>query len=185
MAVYYSLIDNKLTPDPNDFRGQIEHNRSVTIEEIIQGIARPGSTVTVAEGLAFWEELSQAIVQELDNGNRINSDLFNLGLGMTGVFDSATDGFDPGRHQVRVRISPGTRLRKVESSIRVERVQASKALPLPERLEDFSSDTMNDKLTPGGTARLIGDRLKFDPADTDSGIFLRKSTGATTRCSVL
>src|SRR6476620_8339531 len=117
MPVYYSLIDNKLTPDPNDFRGQIEHNRSVTIEEIIQAIARPGSTVTVAEGLAFWEELSQAIVQELDSGNRINSDLFQLGLGMTGVFTSATDGFDPVRHQVRICISPGTRLRKLEPSI--------------------------------------------------------------------
>lgn len=181
MPIPYSLVDNKLTTDPNDFRAQVEHNRSVTIEDLIRTISRPGSTVTVAEGLAFWEELSQAIMQQLDNGNRINSDLFQLSLGITGVFNSAADTFDPTRHHVRIRIKPGIRLRKMEPDIKAARVQATQALPEPERLEDFSSDTVNDKLTPGGTARLTGARLKFDPADTDAGIFLRKSTGAVTR----
>lgn len=181
MAIKYSLIENKLTADPDDYRGQVQHNSSVTIEDVLQKIARPGSTVTAAEGLAFWEELSQAVVAELQAGNRVVSDLFVVSLGLTGTFNGAQDAFDTARHQLRVRVSPGIRLRKAEQGLSVEQVRADTVQPVLDQIEDFGTDTTNERLSKGGTARLTGSRLKFDPADTTQGIFLINPTGAETR----
>lgn len=180
MAIRYSLIENKLTAAPDDYRGQVQHNASVSIEEIMRKIARPGSTVTAAEGLAFWEELSQAVVTEVQAGNRVVSDLFVVSLGLTGTFDSGQDAFDTARHQLRVRVAPGLRLRKAEQGLSVEQVRADTVQPQPDQLHDFSSDTLNDRLTKGGTARLTGERLKLDPADATQGLFLVATNGTET-----
>ncbi len=181
MPIRYSLIENKLTADPNDLRGRVQHAATVTIQDVIQKIARPGSTVTVAEALAFWEELSQAIVNEVQAGNRFNSDLFSVSLGLEGTFDAPTDPFDPLRHALRIRTSPGVRLRKAERDLRVEQVRADPTLPILEDVEDFTTDARNDQLTPGGTARLTGDKLKFDPTDPEQGLFLVATNGTTTK----
>ncbi|MCC2545929.1 DUF4469 domain-containing protein [Hymenobacter sp. BT175] len=180
MPIRYSLIENKLTAAPDDYRGQVQHNTSVSIEDIMRKISRPGSTVTAAEGLAFWEELSQAVVAEVQAGNRVVSDLFVVGLGLTGTFDSAQDAFDAARHQLRVRVSPGLRLRKAEQGLSVEQVRADTVQPQPDQLHDFSSDTTNDRLTKGGTARLTGERLKFDDTDVTQGLFLVATDGTET-----
>ena len=42
-----------------------------------------------------------------------------------------TDTWDPARHHVRIRMRPGTRLRKLEPNIKVERIAAGQALPEP------------------------------------------------------
>ncbi|MBG8554377.1 DNA-binding domain-containing protein [Hymenobacter guriensis] len=181
MPIRYSLIENKLTAAPDDYRGQVQHNGSVTIEDILQKIARPGSTVTTAEGLAFWEELSQAVAAEIQAGNRVVSDLFVVSLGLTGTFDSAQDQFDAARHQLRVRVSPGIRLRRAEQGLTVEQVRADAVQPVLDQAEDFTSNTTNDKLSKGGTVRLTGSRLKFDAADTKQGIFLVAANGTETR----
>jgi hypothetical protein len=181
MAIRYSLIENKLTADPDDYRGQVQHNSSVSIEEVIRKIARPGSTVTVAEALAFWEELSQAITTEVQGGNRFVSDLFVVSLGLTGIFNNAQDQFDPVRHQLRVRVAPGIRLRKAEQDLKVEQVRADTVQPMLDQVEDFTSDTTSDRLSKGGTVRLSGSRLKFAAADAQQGIFLIGPTGTETR----
>ncbi|MBC8081749.1 MAG: DUF4469 domain-containing protein [Hymenobacter sp.] len=181
MPIRYSLIENKLTAAPDDYRGQVQHNASVSIEEMLGKIARPGSTITAAEGLAFWEELSQAIVAEVQAGNRVVSDLFVVSLGLTGTFDSSQDRFDSARHQLRVRVAPGLRLRRAEQGLSVEQVRADTVQPRPDALEDFASDTTNDRLSPGGMARLTGERLKFEPTDATQGVFLLAANGPETR----
>lgn len=138
MPIRYALIENKLTTDPNDYRGRVQHNATVTIEEVVQKIARPDSTVTAAEALAFWEELSQAVVAEVQAGNRFLSDLFVVSLVMTGTFDGAQDQFD------------GTRRRRAEQGLSVEQVRADSTLLQFEDMEDFSSDTHNDNCHQGG-----------------------------------
>jgi hypothetical protein len=181
MAIRYSLIENKLTADPNDYRGQVQHNTSVTIEDVIRKIARPGSTITVAEALAFWEELSQAIVAEVQNGNRFVSDLFVVSLGLTGTFTSAQDQFDALRHHLRVRVAAGLRLRQAEQGLTVEQVRADAVQPVLDLAEDFTSDTTSERLSKGGTVRLTGSRLKFEAGDTQQGVFLIAANGTETR----
>ena len=181
-AIPYSLIDNKLTPDPNDLRAQVRNTTTVNIEELADRIVRPGSTVTKAEFLAMYEELGAEMVKAVLRGESVVTDIVTLRATLTGVWTSAQDTFDPTRHHGRVRMSPGIRLRRAEAEMAftLERPQDQSA-PLPDRLEDFTSASINGTLTKGGVVRLTGSKLKYDPADPAQGVFLVKSTGAETR----
>jgi len=180
-GIPYSLVDNKLTVDPNDLRAQVRNPNTVTIDDIAAAIVRPGSTVTQAEFLAMYEELGAEIVRCVLRGDTVVLDILTARATLTGVWANAQDTFDPTRHQGRIRLAPGVRLRRAESELRfvLERAQ-DQSEPRPERLEDFTSETTNGTLTKGGVVRLTGSKLKLDPADPDQGVFLTKTTGAGT-----
>lgn len=178
----YSLIDNKLTTDPNDLRAQVRITATVSINDLIDAIVRPGSTVTKAEFLAMWEELGAEVVRCLLRGESVVTDLFTVRPALTGVWANAQDSFDPTRHHGRLRLGTGVRLRRAEAQMQFELERAQdQSRPLPVHLEDFASDTTNATLTKGGVVRLTGSLLKVDAADPDQGIFLVNSTGAATR----
>ena len=181
MAIRYALIENKLTPDPNDCRAQVQHNTSIGVEEIAAAIARPGSTVTKAEMLAFWEEFSTEVIRQLMLGNRVVLDLFVASVSVQGVFTSPDDTFDPARHTARIKLTPNTRLRKAEAGLHFEQVRASSSNPVLDHLEDFTTDATDGKLSKGGTARLSGQRLKFDPADAAQGLYFVAANGTATK----
>lgn len=185
MAIRYSLVDNKLTPDPNDYRAQVEHSRSVGLEEIAAAIARPGSTVTKAEILAFMKEFSQEVIRQLLLGNRVVLDLFIASLSLEGVFNGRDDAFDPARHNGRIKLTPNTRLRKAERDLVFEAVRATVSGPVIDQLRDFKTKTTNGTLTGGGTARLRGSLLKVDLADPQQGVFLVAANGTATRVDEL
>ena len=181
-GIPYSLIDNKLTPDPNDLRAQVRPTATASIEDLADDVTRQGSTVTKAEFLAMYEEFSAAVVRRSLRGEYVTTDLFTVKPSLTGVWVNAQDTFDSTRHHGRLRLGAGSRLRRAEAEMRfvLERAQ-DQSEPRPERLEDFGSNTTNTTLTKGGVARLTGSKLKLDPADPTQGVFLVKSTGAATR----
>ena len=181
-TIPYSLVDNKLTPDPNDLRAQVHIRATVGVEALADSIVRPGSTVTKAEFLAMWEELGAEVERRVLRGESVVTDLFTVKPSLTGTWNNAQDQFDPARHHGRIRLGTGIRLRRAEPKMRFELVRATdQSVPLLDRLEDFTSDTSNGTLTKGGVVRLTGAKLKFAAADPDQGLFLVKSTGAATR----
>ncbi len=181
-AIPYSLVDNKLTSDPNDLRAQVRPVATIGIEELADRIVRPGSTVTKAEFLAMQEEFNAEALKAVLRGETVVTPLFIARATLTGVWTSDQDTFDPTRHHGQIRLSAGKRLRHAEAELefKLERAQDQSA-PLPERVEDFTSASINGTLTKGGVVRLTGSKLKYDPADPTQGVFLVKSTGAETR----
>lgn len=178
----YSLSDNKLTADPNDLRAQVRITATVGIEDLAESIVRPGSTVTKAEFLAMWEELGAEVERRVQRGESVVTDLFTVRPTLTGVWANDQDSFDPTRHRGRLRLGTGVRLRRTEPKLRFELERAQdQSAPQPGHLEDFTSETTNDTLTKGGTVRLKGDNLKYDPTDADQGLFLVSGTGTATR----
>jgi hypothetical protein len=181
-GIPYSLIDNKLTPDPNDLRAQVRIVATVGIEELASRIVRPGSTVTKAEFLAMYEEFGAEIVNAVLRGESVVTDLITVRPTLTGVWLNDQDTFDPTRHHGRIRLGAGKRLRQAEAKLRFEQERLQdQSVPQADRLEDFSSEAFNTALTKGGVVRLTGSKLKFDPSDLDQGLFLVKSTGTATR----
>ena len=55
--------------------------------------------------------------------------------------------------------------------------------PIPNDFEDIASDTVNNIITPTGTAILQGVRLKFNMEDDEQGIFFIAANGAVNRVS--
>ncbi len=130
-----------------------------------------GSTVTKAEALASFEEITKGIIRLVSDGNSVTTPLVNISARIVGVFTSDDDRFDPSRHQVKLRVQPGTRLHDAEATITAEKVQAKERMPVLLHYEDNSTESKDSVATASGGARLTGNLLKFDEADDKQGIF--------------
>ncbi len=184
MALEYYLVQNVITPDPNDYMAITVGAGTATVEDLLDDVTREGSTVTRAEGLAFIEEFTQAAVRRLKRGETINTPLFNMGGSIVGVFNGDEDSFTDERHQVKIRMSPGTRIKEAEKEIKTKKVTPKERLPLLLHFYDNSSESQDEVATPGGGARITGNLLKFDEADATQGIFfINTATSAATRVS--
>ena len=171
MPVQYYLMPNVITPDPDDYMAVTTNGRTLTIDYVYDQMTHEGSTVTKAEALASWEEITKGIIRLVSDGNSVTTPLVNISPSIIGVFTSEDDRFDPSRHQVKLRVQPGTRLRDAESAITVEKVQPKERLPVLLHYEDNTTESKDSVATAGGGARITGSLLKFDESDKQQGIF--------------
>ncbi|MGV3508110.1 MAG: DNA-binding domain-containing protein [Sphingobacteriaceae bacterium] len=178
MALKYALFENPMTADLNDRMAVTIANETLDIEDVFAEMTRQGSTVTKAEGLAVFEEFYHALDQLLKNGNSIITPLFNLAFSIPGVFNGDEDSFDTSRHKVKLRITPGVRLREVEKQISVTKVKAERRQPILLHYYDTTTESQDSILTPGGAGSIKGSLLKFNEAEADEGIFFVNMTSA-------
>jgi hypothetical protein len=170
--IKYYLLDNPITPDPNDRRAQVIDYEVVTEEELLAYIAREGSGITLPEAKANYEGTIGAIDYFLQRGCGFNTEFIKIRPVMLGVYRDDDDKFDPKRHEIKYRVALGKRYNRVTDNVKVEKVTPTNNLPLPANVEDLNSGTVNETLTPGGVATLTGLRLKFNQNDPQQGIFL-------------
>jgi len=186
MPINYVLQENYLTPDPDDFRAMVQPIGTADAETVIQRMIEQGSTVTRPDILASLEDYYSAVESLVLEGYNVNTPMANFRSSVKGVFDSQADNFDPGRHQLRPSASPGLRLRTPVQARGVALKQESfKPKPHPQEFTDVNSAERDSVLTPGGMARLIGHRLKYDPAQAEQGIFFIAADAAETRVTVI
>ncbi|MDR8391644.1 DUF4469 domain-containing protein [Aliifodinibius sp. S!AR15-10] len=181
MSISYSLYENHLTENSNDYLARVRDQASHNIEEIVDIMATKGSTVTRADTLSVLEEFEAAIAQILLRGGSINTPLFRINGSISGIFTGPSDSFDPKRHEVKLNVNPGMRVKRIAERISVEKVSPESPKPKLLRYQDNGSDTTNETLSPGRTGLLVGELLKLDPEDPDQGLFLVASDGAETK----
>jgi len=171
MYLDYYVSQNRITSNTDDYMAVSVDRQRYTIEQVYEYMTREGSTLTKAEALAAFEEVTQGIINIVREGNTVVTPLVNIMPSISGVFDSDEDSFDPERHQVNLRMTPGVRLRKVPPSISTNKVRPR--MPQPELIHYFdkATDTEDDEVSPDEGGRISGELLKFDMADPDQGIF--------------
>jgi hypothetical protein len=86
MLQYY-LVANHITPDPDDYMAVSINPESYSLEDIFDHMTREGSTITKAEALAGFEEVTQGILNLVEQGHSVNTPLVNISLGINGVFN--------------------------------------------------------------------------------------------------
>jgi hypothetical protein len=175
MKIKYYLLDNTVTPDPNDRRAQVVDYEIITEDELFDYMTREGSGITRAEAKANYEEMTGAFDYFLKRGYGFNTEFIKIRPVMPGVYRGDDDKYDSKRHKIKFKASLGKRYNRTADDIKVEKITPPTNLPLPATLEDVTSETVNDTLTPGGTATLAGTRLKFNQDDAQQGIFLTDS----------
>lgn len=171
MSLKYYLVPNQMTEGPDDYMAVSSNTKSFSIEDVFDYMTRSGSTVTKAEALAVFEEITQGIFNIVQQGDSVVTPLVNIKSNISGVFQSDDDSFDSRRHQVRINVSAGLRLKEINGSIPTEKIPARERQPTPIHFIDDSSDTRDDVITPGGGARITGSLLKFDASDENQGVF--------------
>lgn len=174
MALQYYLVPNHITPDPDDYMAVSINPQTYTLEDVLEYMTREGSTITTAEALANFEEISRGIQSLVFQGHSVVTPLANFSAGMSGVFKGEDDRFDPTRHNTKVNTNPGTDLRPQNGEIKVEKIAPKYQLPVLSTFHDNASETRNELITPGQGARITGSHLKFDESDSAQGVFFIK-----------
>ena len=175
MLSYY-LLDNPVTSDKTDFKAQPVSKGSKDADDLVEYMIARGSTVTTAAAKATMQELLEAAAHFLKEGYNLNLPLFKAGFSISGVFTSEDDTFDANRHQLNINLQLGGELKELPRQIRLVKTEGNPALPLPKTLLDVSSQTVNDRLTPGGTVKVTGKRMKIDANEPTQGVFLVNGT---------
>jgi len=181
----FNLVENLLTPAPNDYMAQVIGVRSYSVEEIVERMLKRGTLITKADVLAVLEVYHNEIADIVSEGEAVHTPIFNTQPSIPGVFDSAADNFDPARHKVRVNINPGLLLRAAAEKIKATKVHVDDPIPYIVEVKDIVSGTVNDMLTLGGVLQLRGSRLKFLPDEPDNGVFLLDDQNGENRCQLI
>jgi hypothetical protein len=182
MPLKYSLTENPLTPDPNDRSAVTYVNQVHTLDDLIDQIVSRGSTVTRAEVLSVFEKLCLAVEQSVKEGNAVNTPLFMITPSIKGRFDTNADSFDGNRHEIRLRMKPGRRLKEAAQHIRVEKKTGGKQRPMPQYFYNSATQTYDDVITPAQGGSIRGVKLKFDEHEPEQGIFfINTSNGSIIR----
>lgn len=171
-----------MTSDSDDYMAVSISPESYTIEDIYDNMTREGSTVTKAEALAGFEEVTQSIIKLVEQGHSVATPLVNIRPGISGVFEGQEDSFDNKRHEININVTAGQRLRKAAGEIDIEKVSPRERVPVPLHYYDNTSEEQDQTITPGDGARITGSLLKFDEEDDNQGVFfVNVDGGAETR----
>ena len=186
MKVRYVVRRFHLSDDPQHCIARVVPAGTITLEELIDLAAERNTTVARSDLLASAEDLFQLMIERILDGYNVQTPLVDISLVFEGRFEGLQDQFDPQRHKVKAAFRTGWRLRRALRHFRaVELAEDRQRGPAPEDLLDVNSGTHNERLTPGGIAKLWGYRLKFDPADPAQGIFLVAADRQETRVTVV
>ena len=171
--IKYTLLPNNLTDD-GTFVASMRLGDALDLDAIIADMDERGTTVAESETRAVLIEFLRVIQRQVLAGRRVNlGGLVRLFPSIRGSFSGPEDSFDPERHEIALNAVADLDLKKkLRTEGSTEKLTLTGVQSILTRLYDHGLDTYDETLSPGRIATLIGDRLKFNPAEPDEGIFL-------------
>lgn len=185
MAIKYYLQPNPVTPDPNDQSAKVVSNQVHDVESITKEMLRRGSTITEADVQAVLKVFFEVVSDEVAEGNNVNLPIANIRPSVSGVFIDATDSFDASRHTKRASLSAGLLLTEKMNKASTEKVLVPTPTPVLIQFLDITTQNTNSIITVGGIGQIVGEELKFNPANTLEGIFFVNATGTATKVTII
>ncbi len=182
MSIKYTLLPNGLLAN-NSYLASLRLEKTLDLDAVIAEMDERGTTVAESETRAVLIEFLRVIERQVLAGRRLNLGFVRLFPTIRGTFTGPDDFFDAARHEVVLRAAPDQALKKsLREKATTEKLTTQELQPILKRLYDHGSQTHDATLTPGRTATLIGDHLKFDPDNLSEGVFLvDEATGEATR----
>jgi hypothetical protein len=175
MSAKIKFVPHSLNEEEETYHAVIEHTETLTQEDILDEMEWHSSTLTKTDMLAFLESNNQTIVRALLLGKRVVTDMVHYKLTAKGTFNEdgePVNGAEEAQIGASVSLGPLLRREVNNNTVTLERGQASKPRPRVDRYINLHNGDPNTVLSPTHTARLKGDKLRFDPADPEQGIFL-------------
>jgi hypothetical protein len=166
------LYDNVLTEDPNDFAARVVADKPLTSKDVCNYATQRGGADISAKAMEHAVDLYlNEMVYLLCNGFTVNTGVFNVRPAIKGVFNKATEQFNPEKHKISFDFNQGLRLRKELESVSVEITGVSKVTFFIDEVVDIESDSVNDLLTPNRNLRISGSRIKIDGENAENGVY--------------
>jgi hypothetical protein len=179
--IEYGLYENHLTPNPGDYWAQVQNLEVIDQKAILNEMVVPGG-VTKAQAAAVLTAEQTAVKKILLSGKGVMTNFCEIRPGIRGVFINKDDVFDPKRHTVVLNARLRKDFRDLARDIKVKKVAVSERVPVPQRFVDTATQQRDEVISNGMVGELKGSYLKFDPADSEQGVFVIKADGSALRC---
>ena len=182
--IRYSLTKNTMNPDTTEYIAKVKQWEKTDLNHILDYMVAEGSGLTRPQAIAYFEKLMQTIEYFIEKRGSLSIPLFRVCVTITGVFLDKDDTFDPKRHQINLRITPGARLKNLQSRLKVKKEIHRERTPKPELFNDLAGKSINKQASPGCIATIKGNSLKFNPEDDMQGIFFVPENNSHTKIRV-
>jgi hypothetical protein len=181
----YSLHENLLTDRTDDYAAQTHPKLSCNREQFIDLMLQRGTLMTKTDALAVLNNMEETAAYVIRSGGTLNLPLFNTGFSISGVFEGATDVFDPHRHHLHVNISKGTLLRDVEKEVKLTKVNVTSPQPQILEVKDSVTGKVDEVLTAGGAVEIDGVHIKIAGENPLCGLYFVDEAGTETKAVTL
>lgn len=185
MSLKYSLTENLLTPQPDDYAARVQNVTGHDLESITALMLQRGSTLTESDVTAVLTMLFAIAAEVTARGETINLPLFKTSFSISGVFDRASDTFDPARHEVKVNVNAGKVLKDALQRLRVEKITVPENVPHIIEVKDSISGQVNSQITAGGVLDITGSLLKVGGEQPDNGVYFIAADGTKHKVETL
>jgi len=166
------LYDNLLTEDPNDFAARVVADKPLSSKDICNFAAKRGGADISAKAMEHAVDLfHDELIYQVCNGFTVSTGVFNVRPAIKGVFNKATEQFDPEKHKISFDFNQGIKLRRELANVNVEIIGVSKVSFFIDQVTDIESESVNDLLTPNRNLRISGSRIKIDGESNENGVY--------------
>lgn len=170
MTIKYRIEENNLKPGA--FYARVSRGDIVYLTDMIPNVVAKTS-LSGADLKGAVSALTEEIVAALVAGNTVVIDgLVSFFLSLSGNFDTREQIISRETAQLNVVAKSS---RSLKSAVAGQASYAQEITPLKAPIIRSVLDaatSVYDRYTPAGVLRLIGDNLKFDPAQSDEGVFV-------------
>ena len=177
-SIKANLYENFLTEDPHDFTAKVISERTLTVADICKTAVNRAKAPTTPEAMEHnvWIFLREMAYQMM-NGFAFNGGYFTASAQIRGVFNNPMESFNPKKHSILFRFNQGELLRREIPNVRVQIMGVGTTGIMISHVVDQKSGSVNDLLTPGGTLKIRGGKLKIAGDHPDAGIAFEDETG--------
>jgi len=177
-----NLYENYLTDNPNDYSARVISERTLNIKEICKTAVSRGGASSTAEAMEHNATLFlKEVAYQLMDGYSVNTGYFTANAQVRGVFDNRNETFDPAKHSVLFRFNQGDLLRKEIPNVKVQVMGVGESGIIISHVVDVKTGSVNDLITPGGTLKIRGGKLKIAGDNPDVGVSFEDETGNVVR----
>ena len=179
------LYDNLLTEDPNDFAARVVADSPLSSKDVCNYATQRGGADISAKAMEHAVDLYLGeMVYLLCNGFTVNTGVFNVRPAIKGVFNKATEQFNPEKHKISFGFNQGLQLRRELANVSVEITGVSKVTFFVDEVMDIESESVNDLLTPNRNLRISGSKIRIDGENEANGVyFINQETNERVKVS--
>lgn len=173
----FFLSENTLTEKPDDYMAFTLASGSYNKNSIIDLMLKRGNLLTKTDILAVLNSFEEVISDLIEEGNNINTPLFNTSFSISGTFNGPLDSFDSTRHKLNVNFSKGILIRKSEQNLIAHKTESNVSQPTILEVKDVESKTTNATLTPRGALQIFGSNIRIAGDSPNVGIWFIPEEG--------
>lgn len=171
----FILKKNRFLKEDGKYYACPINTRMNNFDDLMKEISGPGSILKKTEINAVIDSYWSNIITYIINGEGYADEYIKLNLKLKGTFEGDQDHFDPRRHQVEVNINPNLKLKEACQEVKPIAKNGKVVHPYIQEVYDYSSDTINQTLTPRGVLRIKGTDLKTFKHPEGQGVFFKNT----------